>query len=100
MFSLDAFIDAPTIEELSSVNRDELVLISGHYRVDVHGRPTKAELLSKLMEVLTAQGVFGDVGKGPEEVTKPGSLGSPAAPGRSTTPPISKAEIELRRLEL
>ena len=45
MFSLDAFIDAPTIEVLSSVNRDELVLISGHYKVDVHGRPTKAELL-------------------------------------------------------
>ena len=97
MFSLDAFIDAPTIEVLSSVNRDELVLISGHYKVDVHGRPTKAELLSKLIEVLTAQGVFGDVGKVLEEVTKPGS---PAAPGRSTTPPISKAEIELRRLEL
>ena len=83
--------------DLSSVTRDELVLIAGHYKLEVLGSPAKADLLSKRIEVLTAQGVLDDGGKVPDEVTKPGL---PVAPGRSTTPPISKAELELRRLEL
>ena len=55
MLSLDTFIDSPTVKALSSVTRDELVLISGHYKVEVGGSPAKADLLSRLIEVLTAQ---------------------------------------------
>ena len=96
MFSLGAFIASPTIEALSSVTCDELVLIAGHYKVEVRGSPAKADLLSKHIEVLTAQGVFGDGGKVPDEVPKPGS---PVSPGRSTTPPISKKEVKIRWLK-
>lgn len=95
MFSLEAFITSPTIEVLSSVTRDELVSIAGHYKVEVRGSPSKAEILTKLTDFLSARGVFGEAKKDSPEIGASPETADRAYPGTPT-----KAELELRRLEL
>ncbi|KAK0155503.1 hypothetical protein N1851_002093 [Merluccius polli] len=92
MFDLHVFILAPTEEALLSITRDDLVRVAGHYKFEVSGSPSKAELQKKLIDDLRDCGVLG---KGPadEPPTSP-------TPGKVPPPTPSKASIELKRLHL
>lgn len=63
---------------------------AGHYKIDVRGSPLKADLLDMLSEALFMEG--------DKEPRDPGF--SAPFPPVSPDPPITKAAIELRRLEL
>lgn len=99
MFSLEEFVASPTLEVISNVTRDQLVMIAGHYKIDVTGSPVKADLLKFLIDTLSARGLLESVG-GEEAtgVSKPALLPAPEMPLTPSTP--SKAELELRRLQL
>ena len=60
MFDLDEFIKSPTPDAFSAATRDDLVKVAGHYRIEVRGRPSKAELLDSLTEALGRLGIFTD----------------------------------------
>lgn len=92
MFSLEEFVASPTLEVISSVTRDQLVMIAGHYKIEVTGSPAKADLLKLLIDTLSAQGLLESV------ASKPALLPAPEMPATPSTP--SKAELELRRLQL
>ena len=95
MVSLEEFIKSPTLDALSNITHDELLRVAGHYKVEVHGSPVKADLFNLLAEALSAQGIFTD---GENTLPDP-QRGSPVSDG-STRPIITKATLELRRLEL
>ena len=61
MFDLHAFTLAPTEEALFSITRDDLVTVAGHYKLQVSGSPSKAELHEGLINHLRDRGVFGKV---------------------------------------
>ncbi|KAK0131368.1 hypothetical protein N1851_033911 [Merluccius polli] len=91
MFDLHAFILAPTEEALLSITRDDLVRVAGHYKFELSGSPSKAELQEKLIDDLRDRGVLG---KGPADE-------SPSPTADKVPPPTpSKASIELKRLQL
>lgn len=95
MFDLDAFILAPSQDILLTVTRDDLVRIAGHYKLEVSGSPSKAELQDKLVQDLRELGVFGkvlpDVSTSPDQGKR-----FPIDP----SPSPSKAALELKRLQL
>lgn len=89
-----SFFCRDNVDALSGATRDQLTLIAGHYKIDVSGPSLKAELLQLVSESLLACGVLED----DSGAAKPPFSESPIKPAMSTTP--SKAELELRRLEL
>ena len=93
MFDLDEFIKSPTPDAFSAATRDDLVRVAGHYKIEVRGSPSKAELLDSLTEALGRLCIF-TFGDKVQPVTPP------AAPDPPITPMITKAALELRRLEL
>ncbi|KAL2096852.1 hypothetical protein ACEWY4_006059 [Coilia grayii] len=96
MFTLEEFVASPTIAALSQVTRDQLVMIAGHYKIGVTGSPAKAELLKILIDSLSAGGVLESVG---DDEAMGGAKPVPL-PETPSTPSISKADLELRRLQL
>ena len=91
MFDLHAFTLAPTEEALFSITRDDLVTVAGHYKFQVSGSPSKAELHEGLINHLRDRGVFGKV-----------PVDEPTSPTRGKVQPFSPSEVsvELKRLQL
>lgn len=93
MFDLDAFILAPSQELLLSITRDDLVRVAGHYKLEVSGGPSKADLQEMLVKRLRELGEFGKV-----------VPDIPTSPDQGKRLPIdpspSKAALELKRLQL
>lgn len=98
MFNLEEFIQAPNQEALLVITRDELLRVAGHHKIEVGSSPSKAELQRKLIGELHDRGLFGEVEKVRPEVLSSPDTGK-QSPVQLTVSP-SKAEIELKRLEL
>ncbi|KAK0147995.1 Retrovirus-related Pol polyprotein from transposon 412 [Merluccius polli] len=88
MFSLEEFVASPTIEAICTFTRDQLVMIAGHYKIEVTGSPAKADLLDILIDTLSCER--------PIDGSKPGSR----TPERPAAPSVVVAELELRRLQV
>ncbi|KAK0143189.1 Retrovirus-related Pol polyprotein from transposon 412 [Merluccius polli] len=91
MFDLHAFTLAPTEEALFLITRDDLVTVAGHYKLQVSGSPSKAELQEGLINHLRDRGVF---------VKRP--VDEPTSPTRGNVQPLSPSEVSLalKRLQL
>ncbi|KAK0147815.1 hypothetical protein N1851_012505 [Merluccius polli] len=97
MFSLEEFVASPTIEAICTFTRDQLVMIAGHYKIEVTGSPAKADLLDILIDTLSVRGCLESVGsERPIDGSKPGSR----TPERPAAPSVVVAELELRRLQV
>ena len=90
-------VASPTIEAITNFTRDQLVMIVGHYKIEVTGSLAKADLLEVLIDTLSVLGCLESVsGEGPIYGPKPGSR----TPEHPTEPSVSMAELELRRFQL
>ncbi|KAL2103192.1 hypothetical protein ACEWY4_000060 [Coilia grayii] len=97
MFNLEDYISAPTQEALLLITRDELLRVAGHYKVEVRGGISKADLQEKLIGELYDRGLFGEVAK---VVPDPPSTPDAGKPISDLPPPVGKAALEWKRLEL
>ena len=97
MFSLEEFVTSPTVEAISTATRDQLIMVAGHYLIDVAGSTSKADILAIVLDNLYMQGAFEGVGGEGPEGPKPGSLGRPEQP---TTSSVMSEQLELHRLQL
>ncbi|KAL2076889.1 hypothetical protein ACEWY4_027519 [Coilia grayii] len=89
MLDLEEYIKAPTQEGLLSITHDELLRVAGHYKVEVRGGLTKADLQLQLIEALYSRGLFGEV----EKVT-------PELPSTPTRSSLEWKRLALREKEL
>ncbi|KAL2076972.1 hypothetical protein ACEWY4_027431 [Coilia grayii] len=97
MFNLEDYISAPTQEALLLITRDELLRVAGHYKVEVRGGISKADLQEKLIGELYDRGLFGEAAK---VVPDPPSTPDAGKPISDLPPPVGKAALEWKRLEL
>lgn len=97
MFNLEEFIKAPTQDVLLTITRDELLRVAGHYKVEVKGGLSKAELQERLIGELHGRGLFGEVAKVIPETPASPEAGKVVS---EQTPLLGKTALEWKRLEL
>ncbi|KAJ8356399.1 hypothetical protein SKAU_G00191930 [Synaphobranchus kaupii] len=92
-FDLERFVDDPTLEQLDSCRKADLVLIAEYFKIDVSRSEMKCQIKTKVTEGLLKRQILFE-GADPGEST----LIKTESP--DTTAQTRQFELEMRRLEL
>ncbi|KAJ8359163.1 hypothetical protein SKAU_G00156880 [Synaphobranchus kaupii] len=97
-FNLDAFAEAPTLEQLDSCGKADLLLIADHFAIDVTRSGRKQVIKDRVKEVLLEQQMLVGADTGESVLGKAES--SPVKTECPVTAAQQKFESDMRRLEL
>ncbi|KAJ8340985.1 hypothetical protein SKAU_G00332760 [Synaphobranchus kaupii] len=97
-FNLDAFAEAPTLEQLDSCGKADLLLIADHFAIEVTRSGRKQVIKDRVKEVLLEQQMLVGADTGESVLGKAES--SPVKTKCPVTAAQQKFELDMRRLEL